>query len=223
MNHPFIECRARIIFRSKRFRHSQTPLPSRRLRKSYLDYRKWIANPQSNPADTKSTVDLGCEKLIWVDNTPQFPLFPAAHPSFPPIRTRPPGASNRNHAKSNQKIIRTASLIWVEGAASSKTPTARGASRSARDDNPAQPLIENADGVHSFSLGLRVRELPQVTAFPIPPLNSEAPRSGQPICGVFRWPPAIVSTGNQQHPCIIPTGSHIKNQTWPSLSKASQT
>ena len=193
MNHPFIARRASIILCSKRFRHSQTPLPPPCPRKSSIVSRKYPANPQSTPAHTKSTLDLGCETLIWVDNTPKFPLFPAAHPSFPPIRTRPRNTSGQNQAKIKPKNNRTASLIWVEGAASSKTPTARGASRSARDDNPAQPLIENAGGVHSFSLGLRVRELPQVTAFPIPPLNSEAPRSGQPICGVSRWPPAIVS------------------------------
>ena len=138
MNHPFIARRARIIFCSKRFRHSQTPLPPRRLRRSSIEYRIWLANPQSTPAHTKSTVDLGCETLIWVDNTPKFPLFPVAHTLFPPIRTRPPGASNRNQAKSNQKIIRTASLIWVEGTASSKT--AIGQSRARKQAGTSSPF-----------------------------------------------------------------------------------
>jgi hypothetical protein len=162
MNHPFIACRARIIFCPKRFRNSQAPLPPRRLRKSSIEYRKWIANPQSTPSHPKSTVDLGCEPFIQVDHTSEIPRFQHARPLLSLITTRQRNASGRNQAKINPKNNRTASLIWVEEAVSSKTPTARGA----RDDNPAQPLIENADAVHSFSLGLRVRELPQGTAQP---------------------------------------------------------
>ena len=38
--------------------------------------------------------------------------------------------------------------------------------------HPAQPLIENADGVHSFSPGLRVRELPRSNRIPNPAADS---------------------------------------------------
>jgi hypothetical protein len=56
-------------------------------------------HPKSTPAYPKSTVDLGCELLIWGKNTTQTSLLLGLQHSFGSIMTRPIAKSNQNRPK----------------------------------------------------------------------------------------------------------------------------
>jgi hypothetical protein len=73
-----------------------------------------MSNFQSTPPQPKSTVDLGCEKLIRVENTPQTPFSPAPQPPFSPITTRPWNRSGQIQTFSNIKAYPPSPLIGVE-------------------------------------------------------------------------------------------------------------
>jgi hypothetical protein len=64
-------------------------------------------HPQTNP-HPKSTVDLGCEGLIWVGNGLRPPLSPT---SYRPISGPKIKESNQNQTATNQKIYSASPLI----------------------------------------------------------------------------------------------------------------
>jgi hypothetical protein len=70
--------------------------------------------PKSTPAYPKSTVDLGCELLIWGKNTAQTGLLLGLQYSFCSIITRPIAKSNQNQTETDQKINHLAALQRVQ-------------------------------------------------------------------------------------------------------------
>ena len=64
------------------------------------------SNPKSTPANPKSTVDLGLEPLIWVENTLQKPLLAVWRHSNCQITTRQLNTENQKRTETNQKINR---------------------------------------------------------------------------------------------------------------------
>lgn len=62
--------------------------------------------PKSTPANPKSTVDLGLEPLIWVENASQKPLFGGRRHANCPTTARELNYQNRKHTETNQKINR---------------------------------------------------------------------------------------------------------------------
>jgi hypothetical protein len=60
--------------------------------------------PKSTPPHPKSTVDLGCEELIRVENAPLSPLFPGHQRSFNLITTQRLTRANRMRTAAHQKI-----------------------------------------------------------------------------------------------------------------------
>jgi len=72
-----------------------------------------FTHPQSNPLP-KSTVDLGCEQLIWVEKNPIPAPFLKDRHAFCLITTRPSKNTNQIQTVTGQKIYPTFLLIQVE-------------------------------------------------------------------------------------------------------------
>jgi hypothetical protein len=62
------------------------------------------SKPKSTVGSPKSTVDLGCELLIWGKNGLQTPALPVGRHSFRPITTRQMKRANQKQTDANQKI-----------------------------------------------------------------------------------------------------------------------
>ena len=67
-------------------------------------------NPKSTPANPESTVDLGLEPLIWVENTLLTPIFSGAQRSLCPITTRERQRKHQKKTETNQKIYQARCL-----------------------------------------------------------------------------------------------------------------
>ena len=84
------------------------------IQNSTLKIQHYFPHPQTNPhlkstlAHPKSTVDLGCEPLIRVENGLRPPLSPTSYrpKSGPKIRE-----SNQNQTVTNRKILRQAACL----------------------------------------------------------------------------------------------------------------
>ncbi len=70
-------------------------------------------HPQTNP-HPKSTVDLGCEWSIRVENGLRPPLFPSSYHAFRLTTTRESRGANETKAVTHQKIYPASRLIQVE-------------------------------------------------------------------------------------------------------------
>jgi len=71
-------------------------------------------HPKSTLTNPKSTVDLGCEELIKVDNGLSTPFFPTRCLSFCSIKTRHLRSANQTKTATCQKIYPASRLIQVK-------------------------------------------------------------------------------------------------------------
>jgi hypothetical protein len=72
---------------------------------SQYEPKSTLANPKSTSPLPKSTVDPGCERLIWVEHTLTSPRFWDSRRAFCPITTRPCRRSNRTQAAAERKVF----------------------------------------------------------------------------------------------------------------------
>ena len=80
----------------------------------YFALRFSLLNPNPPMPNPRSTVDLGCESFIRVENATKTILLPIPKRSFSSITVRPQNCSGQIQAFSNIKRYPSSPLIWVE-------------------------------------------------------------------------------------------------------------